>query len=166
MSFAPFAVQLYSKGDRAKNKINMSILLQTGHKGVKKRKFCDFCDMIDRIQVIGVLLLTFCLVVSCSRNDPPPPGVLTEAEMVRALEEIYIAEEKVNALGLKRDSAEKVFELFKQKALERHGFSDSVFKKSFNYYWDHPKKIQHIYGVLVDSLNLKEQQSPVDTVKK
>ena len=36
--------------------------------------------------------------------------------------------------------------------------SDSVFKKSFDYYMDRPKEMELIYTALVDSLSLMEQR--------
>jgi hypothetical protein len=38
------------------------------------------------------------------------------------------------------------------------GVSDSVFKRSFDYYMDRPREMEQIYAALVDSLSLKEQR--------
>jgi hypothetical protein len=108
-----------------------------------------------------VLILLFC--ISCNeavKNDQP---ILTKAEMVEVLKEIYLTEQKVNRLGLPRDSAEYEFERFKRIVFEKKGVSDSVFKRSFNYYMDRPKEMEMIYTALVDSLSLLEQRidSPV-----
>ncbi len=78
--------------------------------------------------------------------------------MVKALTEIYLAEQKINRLGLPRDSAEREFDRFKQLVFEKIEVSDSVFKRSFDYYMDRPKEMEIIFTALVDSLSLMEQR--------
>ena len=78
--------------------------------------------------------------------------------MVKALTEIYLAEQKINRLGLPRDSAEGEFERFKKRVFEKIEVQDSVFKRSFNYYMDRPRDMEFIFTALVDSLSLMEQR--------
>ena len=72
--------------------------------------------------------------------------------------EIYLAEQKINRLGLPRDSAEREFGRFKQLVFEKIDVQDSIFKRSFNYYMDRPKDMEFIFTALVDSLSLMEQR--------
>lgn len=81
--------------------------------------------------------------------------------MVEALSEVYITEEKVNKLVLKRDSAQVVFEYFEGRMFEKMGVSDSVFRKSFEYYKSRPDELEQIYAVLVDTLSLREHSAPI-----
>ena len=83
--------------------------------------------------------------------------------MVRVMEEIYIAEEKVNQLVLARDSANEVFSVMGAKVFENAALTDSVFKKSFDYYMERPQEMELIYTALVDSLQLREQRAPFTT---
>jgi hypothetical protein len=80
--------------------------------------------------------------------------------MVNVLIEVYIAEEKVNRLLLHRDSASTVFRTMQGLISKKTGVSDSVLKKSFDYYVDRPKQLELIYTALVDSLQLREQKTP------
>jgi hypothetical protein len=105
---------------------------------------------------VVLFLLTFC--ASCSEGDKETQPVLTKPEMVAALTEIYISEQKVNRLGIPRDSAEREFERFKQVIFKKIGISDSIFKRSFDYYMDRPAEMEEIYTALVDSLSLREQR--------
>jgi hypothetical protein len=105
-----------------------------------------------------VLLL---FLISCGGNESVPSGILPPEEMVKVLDEIYVIESKVNRLSLKNDSSIQVFNAMKEKVFNKVGISDSVFKKSINYYMDHPKEMELVYTALVDSLNLKEQRSSV-----
>ena len=96
--------------------------------------------------------------VSCAEKRPE--HILTKQEMVRIMEELYVAEEKTNHLALSRDSAKKVFTVMKSKLFENAGVSDSVFRRSFDYYMERPKELELIYTALVDTLQLREQRAP------
>ena len=100
------------------------------------------------------------LLFACSGKEKVPAGVLGQEDMVKVLTDIYLAEQKINKLGLRNDSAQQVFRQMKGKLFERTGIPDSVFKQSLDYYMDRPKELEMIYTALVDSLNLKEQRIP------
>ena len=98
-------------------------------------------------------------MLSCAEKKPE--GILTKRQMVQVMEEIYIAEEKVNQLALQRDSARSVFNIFQSKIFQDAAVSDSVFRKSFDYYMGRPKEMELIYTALVDTLQLREQRAPL-----
>lgn len=95
----------------------------------------------------------------CSSKPKRPAGILSRREMVDVLEEVYIAEAKIGRMGVPGDSADRVFEIFKKKVVEKTNVSDSVFQRSFDYYKHRPQEMELIYTALVDSLNLREQRS-------
>ena len=113
------------------------------------------------------LFRTFCILavvailISCAEKKPE--GILSKAEMVQIMEELYVAEEKVNHLALSRDSAKRVFEAMESKLFENAAVTDSVFKRSFDYYMEHPREMELIYTALVDTLQLREQRAPFST---
>jgi hypothetical protein len=109
------------------------------------------------LSVTGIFLIGMACF-SCGEGDREASPILTKPEMVRALTEIYLSEQKINRLGIPRDSAEKEFERFKKVIFRNIGVSDSVFKRSFDYYMDRPKEMEQIYTALVDSLSLMEQR--------
>lgn len=104
------------------------------------------------------------LCISCNEGEKGDKTILTHQQMVEVLKDLYLAEAKVNQRGLARDSSEREFEKFKEVVFEKVNVSDSVFKRSFNYYMDHPKEMEMIYTTLVDSLSLMEQR--FDSPKK
>ena len=104
----------------------------------------------------AVCMLILCS--SCTDNDRNHKDILTRQEMVKTMTEIYLAEQKINRLGLPRDSAEREFDHFKRLIFEKIDVSDSVFKRSFDYYMDRPKEMEIIFTALVDSLSLMEQR--------
>lgn len=97
-------------------------------------------------------------ILSCG-GDKKPKDILSKGEMVQMLMDVYITEEKVNRLALQRDSATKVFSALEQKVFEHRNLSDTVFKRSLNYYTDRPVELEAIYTALVDSLQLREQRA-------
>lgn len=97
-------------------------------------------------------------VISCAEKRPA--HILSKQEMVEIMEELYIAEEKINHLALSRDSSKKVFAIMQSKLFENAGVTDTVFRKSFDYYMEHPKDLELIYTALVDTLQLREQRAP------
>lgn len=128
-----------------------------------------FGTLIERIgdkTVSGInhIFRAFCLsaiafwMISCGEGRPD--DVLSKEEMVRVLEELYIAEEKVNHLALSRDSARHVFEEMGSRVFESAAISDTVFRKSFDYYMERPRELELIYTALVDTLQLREQRAP------
>ena len=80
--------------------------------------------------------------------------------MVAVMSELYITEQKVSSMGLRRDSLEQIADVMKDKIFAKVGIADSVFRKSMDYYMDHPMEMELIYTSLVDSLNLREQRIP------
>lgn len=99
------------------------------------------------------------LATACGSKKESEEGVLTRPEMVSTLLEVYVAEQKIVTLNLPRDSAEFLFKKLNAKVLESKNVSDSLLKKSFDYYLANPKQLEEIYSALVDSLNLREQRS-------
>jgi hypothetical protein len=112
--------------------------------------------MIRFILCGAICVLMLCY--SCSDSDRNNKDILTKEQMVKALTEIYLAEQKINRLGLARDSAEREFGRFKQLVFKKMDVQDSVFKRSFDYYMDRPKEMEFIFTALVDSLSLMEQR--------
>lgn len=105
-----------------------------------------------------LLLGGLACIVSC--GEKAPEGIMSRQEMVQVMEDIYIAEEKINHLALSRDSAKLVFEAMQGKVFENAATTDSIFKKSFDYYMERPKEMELIYTALVDTLQLREQRAP------
>lgn len=107
-----------------------------------------------RIILVGMVIL---VLPACGRNKRPE-GVLSEKQMVNAMTELYLAEEKANRLPIPQDSIKKIFPMFSAKAFEKVEVSDTVFRMSLDYYMSEPEKLENIYTILVDSLNLKAQR--------
>jgi Domain of unknown function (DUF4296) len=104
------------------------------------------------------LLFVLLVAGSCADKDRLPDGIMTREEMVSVLSELYLSEQKINAIGVKRDSLRQIFSEVEPELFERAGTTDSLFKRSMNYYLDRPRLMEGLYTSLIDSLNLKEQR--------
>ena len=104
-----------------------------------------------------VFLATLLTLGGC--REQKSPDVLSKADMVRVLTELYLTEDKINRLTLGPDSSRKVFKAMKPKIEKKTGIPDSVFLRSFDYYSARPLEMEKIYAALVDSLALKEQKT-------
>ncbi len=90
-------------------------------------------------QFIPLVVLVF-LMVGCG-PEKAAQGVLSEQEMVAVLTEIYLAEEKAGHIGIPYDSVKKIFPEFEARVFEKEGLSDTVFRKSMEYYKSNPKNL-------------------------
>lgn len=86
-----------------------------------------------------------------------PEGLLSKEQMVKVLIEVHLNEAKLNQLRVPRDSTAKVYEIMERELLKHQGIEDSVYRKSFQYYLDHPMLMEEVYTVVVDSLSLRER---------
>jgi hypothetical protein len=108
-----------------------------------------------RLGLLGFIFFVF----GCGINSTKPENVLSTDEMVKILADIYTNEEKVNALGLNPDSAHQVFEIMMVGISNADSVSDTTVKQSIYYYMEHPKELDKIYSILIDTLQLREQRA-------
>ena len=109
----------------------------------------------------GLWMFFFLVLISCSEKTPE--GILSRKEMAKTLTEFYLKESKINSLHVGHDSAMVLFQYFKQQYSEQNHLGDSVIDKSYRYYLDHPRELDEIYDIIIDSLSLKEQRALVPT---
>ncbi len=111
---------------------------------------------MTRAGLIFFMLLS-CLTSGC-RQEKLPAGVMTKEEYAAFLVEVHLAEGRLAAQPIHRDSAIGLFFNFEERLLQKRGLSDSVVKKTYRYYLDHPKDLEEVYVAVVDTLSLREQR--------
>lgn len=119
--------------------------------------------MISRMLAfaMGVLLLAG----GCTGKGKPR-GLLDKNEMVRAMTELYLVEQKAATVGVSRDSTTLLLRHMTPAVFGQLGTSDSIFRMSFDYYMENPLLMEEIFTALIDSLNLREQQMISNEVKR
>jgi len=73
--------------------------------------------------------------------------------------DIHLSEARLSGYGLSPDSAAKLFSVYNNKLLQRHGIADSAIRQSYRYYLQHPTELEVVYAIVVDSLSLREQRA-------
>lgn len=109
---------------------------------------------------VTLLLITGIALESCSGNKNDA-DILTQEQMVERLCDLYVLEQKAMRLNLAGDSAQKAFTRMEKQVFQQKGISDSIFKRSFNYYVDRPVELEKIYTALIDTLSLREQRMEI-----
>lgn len=94
--------------------------------------------------------------VSCGDSNRPE-GLLSEDQMVQVMVDIHMAEGLAGSLPVSYDSSKKLYPMFESRVFEKHQVEDSVYRESLQYYLRDAKKMEELYGRVVDSLNVKEK---------
>jgi Domain of unknown function (DUF4296) len=120
---------------------------------------------MHRMTWFFLVLLLSGSIISCEK-EKLPDGVLDHQKFSAVLVDIYLAQSRLNASLAKRDSADLLFKPFEEKLLQLHHTSDSVMKKTYEYYIAHPKELELIYDSVIDTLSLREQKAKPPEAKK
>ena len=106
-----------------------------------------------------LVLVALAMLAACAKGAGDG-DILSKQQMVKVMQELYIADEKVNHMGLPHDSAKQIATQLHSRVFENAALTDSIFKKSFDYYMERPQEMEIIYAALVDTLHLREQHVP------
>ncbi|PIB35865.1 hypothetical protein BFP72_10900 [Reichenbachiella sp. 5M10] len=109
------------------------------------------------IFLVAVATLTF--LNACQRKNEEK--VISRNTMTEILIDQHILEAKVLLLKLRTDSSAKVFNSLEKELFEKYKVDKATFERSFQYYLAHPEKLDKIYEVVVDSLNVYDQNAGV-----
>ena len=96
-------------------------------------------------------------VWSC-KKESKPQGILSRAQMVDWMIDMYIAEARIQLLSLPVDSAYKLFRPYQDSLMRQKDLKDSVLRVSYQYYLQHSDELESIYDAVIDSLSLREQR--------
>src|SRR5258706_2075622 len=109
-------------------------------------------------KTILVLVISVLSLYSCKKQGRPN-DVLSQQELADLMVEFYIAEGRIYALGLQRDSAMKLFLPFEQSVMKKKKVSDETLSRTYKYYLDHPLEFEKVYDVIIDTLSLRETRA-------
>lgn len=103
-------------------------------------------------------MMAFILSFSACQSDKIPEGILNQEELSALFVEFYLAEARISSTTIVRDSALQLFLPFEKSFLERKGVSDSTLRKTYEYYFNNPVKLEQVYDAVIDTLSLREQK--------
>jgi hypothetical protein len=93
---------------------------------------------------------------ACSKQKIPE-GILSEDKLVDVLIDIHLAEGLVSSFPIHSDSSRVLYPYFENEVFLKHDVTDSVFKKSLEYYMLDIKTMDRIYARTIDSLHVVEK---------
>ena len=114
--------------------------------------------LLFRVYPLTLSLLLAGLLLGCQRTDdvPPPQPLMPRVQMVSVLADLHLLEARVENARLSADSARALY-LQQQKAIFwRYEVTDSLFHQSYRYYATHGKDLDDIYGVVLDTLSMRQ----------
>lgn len=104
-------------------------------------------------------MLFVCL--ACKKQEIPS-GILSESKVVEVLVDIHLAEGLVSSFPIHYDSSRILYPYFENEVFLKHDVSDSVFKKSLEYYMLDVKTMDRIYARIIDSLHVVEKPGTIN----
>jgi len=123
-------------------------------------------QVLDTIKFrMSLMIVMAGLIFNACKQDERPKGVLPPAEISKLMVEFYLAESRMNAQGMGRDSAIDYFFPFEEKILKSYGIPDSTLRATYQYYIDRPEEFEKIYDSVIDSLSLREQMERTKATK-
>ncbi len=109
-------------------------------------------------KTILVVVISLLSLYSCKKAGRPD-DVLSQEELADLMVEFYLAEGKINTLGIQRDSAMKLFLPFEQSVMTKKKVSDETLSRTYRYYLDHPLEFEKVYDAIIDTLSLRETKA-------
>jgi len=109
-------------------------------------------------KAVLILVISGLSLYSCKKSGRPD-GVLSKEELADLMVEFYIAEGKLYAMGIARDSAMKLFLPFEQSVMKKKKISDETLSKTYKYYLEHPVEFEKVYDAIIDTLSLRETRA-------
>lgn len=105
------------------------------------------------------LIIIFILFIACNQTDKIPSDIYNREQMALIMKDIYVLEFKVPELYLEEDSAKEVYNIFEKKLFEDKGYDSLKYRKSLEYYLNHPEHLEEIYTIIADSLSLEDRMN-------
>ena len=107
-------------------------------------------------------LITFFMILGCSREDAPPKDTLSEDQMANILTDIHLAESRVNKLQLRSlDSSLLIFNRLKSDIWKKYKVDTLVYRESYSYYMTHPQMMSRIYEKVNRKIEIREKKNNI-----
>jgi hypothetical protein len=111
---------------------------------------------------IYLLLPLQLIIFSCSEEETPPKGTLSEEQMAVILTDIHIAESRVNRLQLRSlDSSLLIFNRLKSDIWKKYKVDTLAYKESYDYYMTHPQIMSRIYENVNRKIENREKNNNI-----
>lgn len=107
-----------------------------------------------------VVFSLFISLFSCeNKSETMPKDILSEDKMVSIMTDIHLIEGELTKHHYTRDSSALLYFLYKKNLFKKYQINDSIYARSSKYYNMHPGLMDKVYGRIIDTLSLKEEES-------
>ncbi|MEP2024657.1 MAG: DUF4296 domain-containing protein [Reichenbachiella sp.] len=103
------------------------------------------------------LLINVIVGFSCT-TSVEQKKLIPSSQMVELLIDIHILEARVDKLRINNDSSYTVYNTLEKEIFDKYGVTKSLYEDSYQYYLTNSKKLDHIYSIVVDSLNVIQKR--------
>ena len=108
------------------------------------------------LHIFFVVLIAFAVSCVPKPDNTPPPGLIDRDKFARVMVDVQLIEGmRVHKLGPRRQNMVNMVPMY-EGVFEKHGITEEEFRKTFDYYKDHPDLMKEVYEQVVDSLTTLE----------
>ena len=93
---------------------------------------------------------------ACSEATEIPAEFIPKDKMVQVLIDVHLAESTVSSRNMPQDSAAVLYKMYENQIFQKHGVTDSLYRKSYKWYIENVEVMDDVYEEVVDSLSLRE----------
>ncbi len=117
---------------------------------------------------IGYWVVLLLVIGSCKQEEKNE-NLLSKVEMAAVMLDLHEAEilTNINRSDLLNP---ELYPLLKQQVIEKHHLTDSLLTLNLQYYLAHPKLIDEIYDIMIDTVKLRQQsiypEIPHDSIQR
>jgi len=107
-------------------------------------------------------LFVICTFVGCNKKEQRPPDVLEKQKLASIMVELYLTEARLSSYPIQRDSSLRLFLPREKAILTKANVPDSILRKTYDYYLQHPDDFNDVYDIVIDSLTVMEKIKPAE----
>ena len=104
-------------------------------------------------------LVVFVVVVIACNHKPAEQlsdkDVIAKDEMIQLLADMHLADAAVQDLKINQDSSKVLYQKYYAQIFEKHKTNTKQFKKSLQYYTQHPEVMDQMYMKVIENLSIK-----------
>ena len=114
-----------------------------------------------------IVLLLVSVLWACTENKKPE-GMINQATMANVLVDVHLLESYFSVKKMKVDSSALFLQKNYDAIYKKHKITKEGFKNSFEFYENHPEKLDKLYQIVIDELSKKDAElkgSTTDSTK-
>ncbi|MEY4875114.1 MAG: hypothetical protein RI955_8 [Bacteroidota bacterium] len=104
------------------------------------------------------LLIGAYFILSCNHHSPiliADDGIIQKDTMIKLLADMHLADATVQDLKLSVDSSKHTYKMYYEQIFNRYNTNTKQFKKSLQYYTQHPDEMDMMYEKVIEEIGLK-----------